>query len=92
METIEPEKVDQVEMWQVGWGEENFELGGEHVEGVWDRRQHSLFVELQRGQMSGTDQRKEQLTQVRMKKSQGRSLRNMFWRLDFDPRKLFELK
>lgn len=38
METIEPEKVDQVEMWQVGWGEENFELGGEHVEGVWDRR------------------------------------------------------
>lgn len=51
------------------------------MEGAWDRRQHGLFAEMQRGQLSGVDQKREQVIQVRKKKRQG-----MYRSLNLDPR------
>lgn len=54
------------------------------MEGVWDRRQRGSFEELQRGQVTGANRGREQVTQVKIKKKErekrgrARSQRNIF--------------
>lgn len=62
------------------------------MEGVWDRRQCGSFEELQRGQVTGANRGREQVTQVKIKKKREREKRKgqitkeHIQHLDFDPR------